>query len=165
MTLIVEDGTGVTNADAYVSVSEADSYFSARNNSVWSSKTTAEKEAAILYATIYLDANFLWIGHLKSYEQSLGWPRAWAYDCENRLISQDSVPLKVKHATCELALIATSRSLSPPLVHGGEVKRQKVSSLEVEYFERAKKSTTYPLIEQILNGYYQNHQQSIELVR
>ncbi len=91
MTLVVEDGTGITNANAYVSVAAADSYFAARNNTVWSSKTTAEKEAAILYATSFLDAAFLWIGHITHDEQALGWPRGWAYDHEDRLISNSIV--------------------------------------------------------------------------
>ena len=48
MALVVEDGTGITNANAYVSVAEADSYFQARNNASWSARNTHDKEKAIL---------------------------------------------------------------------------------------------------------------------
>lgn len=35
MSLIVEDGTGLPDAESYASVAFADAYFTARNNSAW----------------------------------------------------------------------------------------------------------------------------------
>ena len=54
--LIVEDGTGLANANAYVSVEFADEYFSARGNQTWVGLGSADKEAAIIKATDYLEA-------------------------------------------------------------------------------------------------------------
>ena len=54
--MIPEDGTGLANANAYVSVEFADEYFSARGNQAWAGLGSADKEAAILKATDYLEA-------------------------------------------------------------------------------------------------------------
>ena len=156
MALVVEDGTGITNANAYVSVAEADSYFQARNNPSWSTRTTADKEKAILYATSFLDGVFYWLGHIKKFEQSLGWPRILVYDKDHRPIGSDSVPQRVKDAACELALEGLDKPLSPSLARGGDVKRQKVASLEIEYFERAGSERTFPIVRQILKGLYKD---------
>lgn len=154
MALVVEDGTGINNANAYLSVAEADSYFQARNTPKWTTRNTPDKERAILYATAFLDSNFYWLGHIKRLEQALGWPRILVYDKDNRTVSSDSVPQRVKDAVCELALEGLDKPLSPSLARGGAVKRQKVSSLEIEYFERASSDRTFPIIRQILRGLY-----------
>ena len=54
--MIPEDGTGLANANAYVSVEFADEYFSARGNQTWAGLGSADKEAAIIKATDYLEA-------------------------------------------------------------------------------------------------------------
>ena len=41
--MIVENGTGLPNADSYVSVEFADSYFSARGVSGWDALTDEQK--------------------------------------------------------------------------------------------------------------------------
>nr|BDD45291.1 hypothetical protein 13 [bacterium] len=152
--IVIEDGTGVSNANSYVSEAEADAYFTARNNTTWASKTQAEKEAALIYATVYLDGHYYWVGHIANESQSLGWARTWAYDSEGREIPSNIVPQRVKDACCELALYALSNPLTPALARGGEVKRQKVGSLEVEYFEDANTEKTFPLVNNILSGLY-----------
>ncbi len=156
MVLTVEDGTGLSGANVYVSVAEANAYFSDRNNTVWAGKTTPEKEAAILYATSFLDAQFYWLGYIKLIDQALGWPRLLVYDREGRPITFNAVPRKVKDATCELALEALSKPLTPSLARGGDVKRQKVASLEIEYFDRASSQRTFPILRQILKGLYKD---------
>ena len=156
MTLVVENGTGLANANAYLTLAEADAYFQARNNTVWQQKTNPDKEAAILYATSFLDSNFYWLGHIKVYNQAIGWPRILVYDKDYRNIDSDSVPRRVKDATAELALEATQAPLSPSLASGGGVKRQKVASLEIEYFDNANPQRTYPLVRQLLNGLYKD---------
>lgn len=164
MVLVVEDGTGISNANAYLSVTEADAYFTARNNQTWLSRNTPDKEKAILYATAFLDSNFYWLGHIATSDQALGWPRILVYDHEGRSIDSDSVPQRVKDATAELALEALDKSLSPSLARGGDVKRQKVASLEIEYFEKATNKRTFPLVKQILVGLFKDSP-TVELFR
>ena len=50
--MVVEDGTGLSNADSFVSVAYADTYFSTRGVSAWASLTN--KEALLIKATDYI---------------------------------------------------------------------------------------------------------------
>lgn len=58
MAIIVEDGTGVTNADSYASVSDLDTYATHRLDV--SGYTTAQKESALVIATD-------WVGQYHSF--------------------------------------------------------------------------------------------------
>ena len=61
MTLIIETGVGVRDAQSYTSVSYADSYLIARGRETensWSTSTSAIKEAALIAATDYVDKRF-----------------------------------------------------------------------------------------------------------
>lgn len=152
MTITVEDGTGLTTADAYTSVAAVDTYFSNRNNTTWTG-STAVKEAAIRKATAYLDATYTWIGKLGDTTQSLGWPRTGAYDKEGRDLS-DSVPTLVAQACAELALVSLSSELISDLTNTNFVKREKVGSLEVEYMDSAPANTNYQYVDRLLSALY-----------
>lgn len=58
MTMIIEDGTGVVEANAYTSEAEVDAYLTDRNRQTensWSTVATAVKEAAIIAATDFIE--------------------------------------------------------------------------------------------------------------
>jgi len=156
MAFVVENGTGLSNSNSYISVADADSYFTDRNKTDWISKSEAEKKAALIEATRFIDGNYLWTGHIKYNDQSLGWPRILVCDDEGRNIDSDTIPERVKFATCELAYEALTKSLSPALPRGGEIKRRKVSSLEVEYFSNSSPDKVFPIANQLLKGFYKN---------
>lgn len=151
MALVVENGTGLSNADSYVSVGDADIYFAARNNSDWDALDTAEKEAALLYATAYIDSKYTWPGYVYNTNQSLDWPRNSAYDDEERVLS--GVPLILRNSVCELAVAhaVNGASLTQTFDRGGAVKREKVGSLEVEYMDGAGSGRSYPFIDVMLS--------------
>lgn len=75
MAFLVEDGTGLTDATAYISVADADAYFSDVTNSNWSAASTSEKENAIIKATRYMEKRFgaRWKGIIASSTQGLSW--------------------------------------------------------------------------------------------
>jgi hypothetical protein len=125
MPLIVEDGTGRTNADAYVSVAEADAYFLARNTA-WAGYSNDAREAAIRFATSWLDDTYLglWKGARASEFQSLAWPRdnspgytlmwqrgaypkaqGYLYDLDGYPVMPNVVPRAVKRACMEAAIL------------------------------------------------------------
>jgi hypothetical protein len=59
MTLLVEDGSGIYEANSYVGLSYAHSYLHRRNrNTAWDAASTALREAALVAATDYLDKRF-----------------------------------------------------------------------------------------------------------
>lgn len=113
MALIVEDGTGMADANSYESVENADAYFSARGITAWSGNGPV-KEAALIAATEYVDIR--WRGKLKGElqfpdTQALLFPRINVYDEEGRLLS--GTPKELRFATCEYALISLSQVLMP----------------------------------------------------
>jgi hypothetical protein len=133
MSLVTEDGTGLANAESYVSVADATTYHAARGNTAWASAILANQEIALRLATDYLETRYVYRGTRKTIQQALLWPRLGVYI---DYINQTWPVNKLAQATCELAL----RALSSPLVNdqsSPNVKREKVGSLEVEYFSNS----------------------------
>jgi hypothetical protein len=98
MALIVEDGTGLPGANAYIDISFLDSYFLGGRLEKWLSLSEANKEVHIVNATQFIDLSFEWNGNRKTLEQGLSWPRSGVvyegFDVKG-------VPYKVKTATAE----------------------------------------------------------------
>jgi len=66
MTLIVETGAGLRNSNSYVTVAALDTYLTDRareTENSWDTATTAQKEAALILATQYIDTR--WGGRFK----------------------------------------------------------------------------------------------------
>jgi len=118
MTITVEDGTGLANSDAYISVADADTYFSAIGDATWSAANTTAKEQAIVQATRYMEKRFgtKWKGLAASSTQALGWPRNYVYD-ERGTALDDQVPTAIAHACAEYAKHALSNDLIPPVIY------------------------------------------------
>lgn len=150
MALIVEDGSKVANAESYVDVTEADAYWAARNDTVWSGKTSGEKEAALREAALYLDMSYRWIGSPTYYDQVMKWPRSVGYDRGGKEVSHDEIPLAVRRAQMELAYAALSGNLAPTLERGGQVQNETVGPLSVTYFEGAPGGRRYAFADLIL---------------
>lgn len=133
MALIVEDGTGLDNAESYISVADADTYFSTmRGNaseyaSDWLSDDTTDaiKEACLRWATRLVDKLVVWDGSKSTTTQKLRWPRSYVLDDEGDPIPGDTIPDDLKWSVAEQA-----RAL---LVDATRVDDQEVglSSLEV----------------------------------
>lgn len=116
MALVVEDGTGLSDAESYASVAAADAYATARGLT-WSG-TDAAKEQALRRATTWLDGRYRgrWPGtKVRLRLQALDWPRTGAHDIAGDTVDYQSVPIEVVNATIEAAVreIATPGSLSP----------------------------------------------------
>lgn len=151
MTLIVEDGTGLSTAEAYVSVADADARHSAMGNTAWTG-TDAVKEAALRRATAFLEQRFRsrWRGTRMSRDQALSWPRYGAmvdgYD-----VSSTIVPGDIANACADLALRALSDDLNPDLERA--IIREKVGPLETEYSEHSPQAPRFAAVEQTLAPY------------
>lgn len=125
--LIVEDGTGVLNAESLASVAFADTYHAARGNSAWTGIASVEtKEQLLRKATDYAVNTYAgaWAGVTVSSTQSLPFPR---------LVSSVNIglPVSIQQAIAELALSAKTSPLMPNITRGK--KRVKVGPIEVEY--------------------------------
>jgi len=135
MALIVEDGTGKSDAESYISVADADTYHAAQTGTTdWSGATTDNKEMALRRATRYLDSVYRlqWQGQRKLDTQVLDWPRYNVYDADDFDVDCDSLPAKLEQATAEMALLALSEDLLPDLSDPGTVKASKVKVGPIE---------------------------------
>ncbi len=150
MTLIVEDGTGLSTANVYISQADADTYHSDRNNTAWAALSSTEKNAALLYATQYLDANYSWRGDVVNDNQALGMPTEGGYDDQGREI--ENLPARVGYATAEMALIHTSKPLTA--VMGPRVIQQTVDKAVSRRFsdKPGNEGYRYPIIDILLKG-------------
>src|SRR5512136_2371555 len=108
LTLIKEDGTGLSNSNSYASRADGNSYHEGHvAASDWTAATDAQKEAALVMATRAIDALFRFTGWKRTAEQALQWPRSECRDVERsageEFLADDAVPACVRDATCELA--------------------------------------------------------------
>lgn len=97
---------GGTSSNSYVTLADANSYFTDRGDPAdWANATDAEKQASLIYATTYIDNSMSWTSYIYSTDQALDWPRAQFVDKEGRTIGGAGViPQKIKDSVCELAL-------------------------------------------------------------
>lgn len=162
MAIVVEDGTGKTNADSYISVADADTYNTAHNaDTVWDAATTAAKEKALRLATQYLDNNYngRWFGSRSNDDQALAWPRSGVEDIDGYAIENDEMPQKLKDACVEAAVrSANGTSLMPDIDEPGNIKREHdkvdVIESEVEYVGGKSQIALFRIIDKLLVGLY-----------
>lgn len=113
MSIIVEDGTGKTDAESYASVAQADAIISAHGLAAnWSALADEAKEAALRAATMWIDASFSHrFSGVRLYEtQALEWPRGFAAYARGVSIPSESVPVAVVKACCLAAAEHVSSS-------------------------------------------------------
>lgn len=139
--LVVEDGTGLTTANAYVTRAYCTTYHELRSNALWAESSESDQVSAIILATDYLDYRWTFIGEKLTAEQALAWPRSNAIGAD-RILYEDVVPEAVKRACAEYALRvlgdgAALALLAPdPLTDATgafvTLKREKLGPLEEE---------------------------------
>ena len=136
ITLIVEDGTGLENSNAYIAEAYADAYFLERGDIVWGALGTESKKAAIVIATDYIEQR--WGSQIRgvkwSQEQALEFPRLGAYDSDGYIF--DDVPSNLEKATAEYAFaskgVALLLSQAPPVDSAGDITPQGVTKRTFE---------------------------------
>jgi len=151
MTLVVEDGSGLTTAESYASVAAADARHSALGNSAWTG-TEAVKEAALRRATAFMEQRFRsnWRGTRLTRAQALSWPR-YAVEVEGWCVASNEVPADVVNACIDLALRALTEDLNPDIERA--VIREKVGPLEIEYSAHSPQAKRYSAVTQALAPY------------
>lgn len=163
MALIVEDGTGRADAQAYLSVADTDTYHTNHSASAaWSAALTAAKEKALRLASQYLDANYghRWKGIRAQQSQALNWPRAWVEDDDGYPIGSNEIPQALKDACAEIALKSLTDTLLPDLDNAAAIKSKSESigplSESVEYMGGMSQIKQYTLVDRIISGLLQS---------
>lgn len=139
MALVVEDGTGLSTAESYLSVADANAYHTAMGNTGWTGADAA-KEVALRRGAQYLDANYQFRGVELRSDQALAWPRDY-----------DDWPVtRVKHACAEAALRALAGTLFVDETDRS-VRMEQVGPIKVEYGDaRYGGQTRYAVIDALL---------------
>ena len=155
MTIEVEDGTGKATAVSYISATDAGTYFSARGIETWAEYGSSEQEAALVRATSALDSwlRGRWLGTKKTQTQALAWPRTDVVDEEGYDVSDSAVPVPVKQATCEIALIElTERFIQQSVSKDNTIASETVGPISVSYRGDSPTIKTYPHVEALVRG-------------
>lgn len=159
MAFTVEDGTGLADANAYISVDAFKEYHDDRGGD-YSSYSDEQIQQGIVRATDYIERRFgaRFVGSRETATQSLSWPRQYAYykDLREALL----VPLPVQQATAEYGLRALAATLAPDPDYDGTngkvVEREERAGPIVERYKFGQGGVIYtfrkyPLADAILS--------------
>ena len=134
MTVIVEDGTGVTSANSPVSVGETDEFFASRNNIDWDS--AEDKDASLIKATAYIDARFnaLWKGRRTfGRAQGIAFPRTSVLDADYYAVGDTEMPDEYKKAVMIAALADAQGNLDITQDRAVFVTSEQIGQIKMTY--------------------------------
>jgi len=158
---VVEDGTGLANANSYGSFAGYVAYWTDRG--AVPGEAQAVIEAALIKATDYLGFRYCWRGIRLTTAQALDWPRHCAYAeaaADGYWVPIEGVPVEVVKATYELGKRALAGELAPDPTtdETGQIaqgSRIKVGPIEEELtFSGSGPSTfkRFPAVDQLLRN-------------
>lgn len=150
MTLIVEDGTGRADAEAYASVAAFKAYCDGRGMA-YAGNTDTQIEIALRRATDVIDTFRRYKAARLVSSQALEFPRAGLTDHSGYEVT--GVPARVVRACNELAFRALSEDIAPDLDRGGRVQSESVGPISVTYAADAPAGKTFTLAENLLAPY------------
>lgn len=133
MSYIVEDGTGKTDSNSYITVEFADSYHNDLGNDEWDTYSLPVQEKSCVKATAFIDLSFTLSGYKNDRDQALEFPRTDVVDKNGYEIPNDEVPIEVQKATADLALLFLEK---PDLAKDNfekVVKMEKIGPIQKEY--------------------------------
>lgn len=171
-TLVVEDGTGISTANAAVSLAAFKTYCDDRGKD-YSSYSDDELNQAIIRASAFLASTaFKWLGH-KTFQrdQKMPWPRVEMWDADGWPIDVDEIPVEYEDAACELAFVeaGTPGSFAPSVTQADKVLSETVGPISVTYANKYTAATdsrpTLTLVRDLLAPFLENGSGSVTLLR
>lgn len=157
MPLVVEDGSGRTDANSYISVEDANKYFQDLPNAAWGGKTDEQKGAALIRATRFLDGRYgdRWVGVASTGAQALGWPRDDIPDQQGDTQGRFVLPKALLDVTCEVAalyFVVGDKGLDAPQERAlvNSVRKVGPITTSLQFDRSATKGTVYPLISRMV---------------
>ncbi len=150
MALTVEDGTGRTDAEAYISVSEF-KQFAGRRGYNYDEYGDPDIEASIRLATDWIDTYNRYKGTRLRSQQAKEFPRADLTDWSDYVVT--GVPQRVKDACAELAFKGLSESLYLDQDRGGKVQSESVGPISVSYAADAPTGKVWTYAQNLLKQY------------
>jgi hypothetical protein len=173
MALIVENGTGLANAESYISVADATIYHNNHGNAAWAAiATDTIREQLLRKATDYMMAVYRqkWAGYRYDSTQSLDWPRLYVPILDVLSANQfpqyvdfNIVPTLISNACAELALKENSETLMSDVTQA--TIKEKVDVIEIEYDKYSPQYKRYVQIDNLLSIYFQSKDGTAKLIR
>lgn len=172
MTLIVETGEGLADAESYLTTGDANMYFISRGITLWDNLTTLEKEQNLRRAVDFMQQYFggRWKGQRMSSTQALDWPRAgvvledgpgFGYGFDQ--VRHNVIPIEVKNACAELALRASIAALTED--RSTRVLQETVGPLTVKYDQYASQEKIFVAVNRMVSRYLKGSGMNIKLQR
>lgn len=160
MPLIVETGTGLATADSWISLEEANAYWTDRADADWLAATSTSREAALRNAADYLMYAYRWPGQAAVTGQRLPWPRAGVRSGVSYYSAMD-IPSQVIDAQLLLAIEALKGNILSKVTPAqgalleetkkleGLARTLKFAAPQVDDISRLRR---FPMVDAILAG-------------
>lgn len=151
-TLIVEDGSGVSNANCYVAVAGARSYAADRGVTLDASDDVVG--AQIIMATDYLES-LDYIGVATSITQSLSWPRQRIMINDDTPFPSNQIPTNLIKAQCQLVVEQANGIVLQPTSNvkdsgaSGFIIEERVDIIDTKYSDKIG-TTSAPVMPKVL---------------
>ena len=139
MTITIIATPGASNANSYVTLANAETFFESRlHKTDWTDATDANKNIALAWATRLLDDYIAWDGMIASSTQALMWPRTLIHNTEGYPVSSGSIPSFLSEATSEFGMFLLADDVS---IEKGEkgFKRLTLPGLDIYTDKRDRK--------------------------
>jgi len=131
MAFVVEDGTGLTTSNSYISTASFKSYWADRN--VTFTESDSAIQAWLIRATEYSDTQYYYIGCKADIKQALEFPRVGFRDNKGVCYTSTDLPKYLLYGICELAYVLKSESSLTPNKINKCVTNKKIGPLSVTY--------------------------------
>jgi hypothetical protein len=128
LVFVLEDGTGLSTANAYIDVATFKQYW--ENRGITFTETDDTIKAWIIRATAYLDGSFCFWGEVVADDQALQFPRKYLCDRNNVEVASDSVPVQIENATAELAYTAKGTA---DLNKNSNISSKRIGPVSITY--------------------------------
>jgi hypothetical protein len=158
---IVETGSGVEYANAYIGFEYIEGYFRSERLVQWNALDDGEKVNMIISATQYVDISYKWLGKRLTQQQGLSFPRSGIVLDD---FSVCGVPVAVEKAVAETVWLLMQDSVDggDGLFNqgtNGDISSEQIGSVRVSYFDKKtgamQKDTPYDILNMLLRGLFQ----------
>jgi hypothetical protein len=156
VSLTVEDGTGLPDADSYISLQFFKTFCSSRNYDL-ASYADVDMEASLRLAQGWIDTYSRYKGFRLTPTQSLEFPRTGCFDWSSYEVT--GVPLRVKHAAAELAFKGMGESLYQDQDRGGKTVSESVGPISTTYATDAPTGKVWQFAVNLLAQYVRDPKQ------
>lgn len=157
--LTVEDGTMPEGANTYADMDFVNAYLASRGVAGWAEADADSRAAALIRAADVLNS-YYWKGETAEPGRVMTWPRKGMCYAGGVGVPENSVPVQVQNAQCEIAgavIAGDTDPLAQVDTAKGAVTSEKVDVIGVSYTDPSTNSysgkTGYPAVDGLLRPF------------